>query len=52
MEITIKQFSEILEKLVLLQDSIEKLWARVDMINERTKGHTIRIKQIEKEHKR
>ena len=32
-----------------LREIVEKLWTRVEIINKRTKEHTIRIKKLEKQ---
>lgn len=49
MEITIKQFNEILEKVVITQEAMEKLWTKVETLNERTKKHTREISDLRKE---
>jgi len=59
MEITIKQFSELLNEIAMLRESNDKLWIDNTKFNERTKRQTKdiqerrrEIKTLEKEFKK
>ena len=47
MEITIKQFNELMSKVVLVEEMLMKIWAKLEKVNDRTKVHTKVIKAIE-----
>jgi len=52
----IKQKKEQIERLIIELEELEKIWSalntRIETINERTKNHTIDIRELKKEIKK
>ena len=48
MDITIEQFSELMSKVVMMEDAMGQMWTKLDAVNDRTKKHTREIKELEK----
>jgi len=48
MELKLTEVQEIMNKLEMIERTLKYLETRTNSINERTKWHTIQIKQLEK----